>query len=64
MEGLRDEEMIRSGSREQKKKILPGGSGSGELDDVTEALIGLPTVLYPDPTTNPAAAAPTRGSAC
>ncbi|XP_034001045.1 collagen alpha-1(XX) chain [Trematomus bernacchii] len=59
MEGLRDEEMIRSGSREQKKKILPGGSGSGELDDVTEALIGLPTVLYPDPTTNPAAAAPT-----
>ncbi|XP_034074410.1 collagen alpha-1(XX) chain isoform X1 [Gymnodraco acuticeps] len=59
MEGLRDEEMIRSGSREQKKKMLPGGSGSGDLDDVTEALIGRPTVLYPDPTNNPAAAAPT-----
>ncbi|KAK5923188.1 hypothetical protein CgunFtcFv8_000181, partial [Champsocephalus gunnari] len=57
MEGLRDEEMIRSGSREQKKKMLPGGSGSGDLDDVTEALIGRPTVLYPDPTNNPAAAA-------
>ncbi|KAI4824621.1 hypothetical protein KUCAC02_013120 [Chaenocephalus aceratus] len=62
MEGLRDEEMIRSGSREQKKKMLPGGSGSGDLDDVTEALIGRPTVLYPDPTNNPAAAAaPTTG---
>ncbi|XP_051804921.1 collagen alpha-1(XX) chain [Acanthochromis polyacanthus] len=51
MEGLREEEMIRSGSREQKKKTLPGGSGSGDLDDVTEALLGLPTILYPDPTT-------------
>ncbi|KAK5863096.1 hypothetical protein PBY51_000152 [Eleginops maclovinus] len=61
MEGLRDEEMIRSGSREQKKKLLPGGSGSGDMDDVTEALMGLPTVLYPEPTTtiNPVAAAPT-----
>uniref|UniRef100_A0A3Q3N1T5 Solute carrier family 35 member C2 n=1 Tax=Labrus bergylta TaxID=56723 RepID=A0A3Q3N1T5_9LABR len=49
MEGLREEEMIRSGSRDQRKKILPGGSGSGDLDDVTEALLGLPTVLYPDP---------------
>uniref|UniRef100_A0A3Q1B0V9 Solute carrier family 35 member C2 n=1 Tax=Amphiprion ocellaris TaxID=80972 RepID=A0A3Q1B0V9_AMPOC len=49
MEGLREEEMIRSGSREQKKKTLPGGSGSGDLDDVTEALLGLPTILYPDP---------------
>ncbi|XP_029363195.1 collagen alpha-1(XX) chain [Echeneis naucrates] len=51
MEGLREEEMIRSGSREQRKKMLPGGSGSGDLDDGTEALLGLPTVLYPDPTT-------------
>ncbi|XP_026189122.1 collagen alpha-1(XX) chain isoform X1 [Mastacembelus armatus] len=51
MEGLREEEMIRSGSREQKKKMLPGGSGSGDLDDATEALMGLPTILYPDPTT-------------
>ncbi|XP_029133463.2 collagen alpha-1(XX) chain [Labrus bergylta] len=55
MEGLREEEMIRSGSRDQRKKILPGGSGSGDLDDVTEALLGLPTVLYPDPTTTAAA---------
>ncbi|KAM3617369.1 uncharacterized protein V6R79_005295 [Siganus canaliculatus] len=51
MESLREEEMIRSGSREQRKKLLPGGSGSGDLDDVTEALLGLPTVLYPDLTT-------------
>ncbi len=43
--------MIRSGSREQRKKMLPGGSGSGDLDDATEALQGLPTVLYADPTT-------------
>ncbi|XP_071396363.1 collagen alpha-1(XX) chain, partial [Centroberyx affinis] len=50
IEGLREEEMIRSGSRE-RKKTLPGGSGSGDLDDVTEALLGLPTVLYQDPTT-------------
>uniref|UniRef100_A0A3B4XUQ3 Collagen type XX alpha 1 chain n=1 Tax=Seriola lalandi dorsalis TaxID=1841481 RepID=A0A3B4XUQ3_SERLL len=51
MEGLREEEMIRSGSREQRKKLLPGGSGSGDLDDATEALLGVPTILYPDPTT-------------
>uniref|UniRef100_UPI0037E94F4A collagen alpha-1(XX) chain-like isoform X2 n=1 Tax=Semicossyphus pulcher TaxID=241346 RepID=UPI0037E94F4A len=55
MEGLREEEMIRSGSRDQRKKMLPGGSGSGDLDDATEALLGLPTVLYPDPTTTAAA---------
>lgn len=55
--------MIRSGSREQKKKLLPGGSGSGDLDDVTEALLDLPTVLYPDPTTTTAATT-TTGSAC
>ncbi|XP_028438207.1 collagen alpha-1(XX) chain isoform X2 [Perca flavescens] len=56
MEGLREEEMIRSGSREQRKKMLPGGSGSGDLDDVTEVLLGVPTILYPDPTTAAAAA--------
>ncbi|XP_056277924.1 collagen alpha-1(XX) chain isoform X2 [Pseudoliparis swirei] len=50
MEGLREEESIRSGSRVQRKKTLPGGSGSGDPDDVTEALAGLPTVLYPDST--------------
>ncbi|XP_016891607.1 collagen alpha-1(XX) chain isoform X2 [Cynoglossus semilaevis] len=49
MESLKEEEMIRSGSREKKKTLL-GGSGSGDLDDVTEALQGLPTVLYPTPT--------------
>ncbi|XP_035501673.2 collagen alpha-1(XIV) chain isoform X3 [Scophthalmus maximus] len=51
MEGLRDEEMIRSGSREHRKKLSPGGSGSGDVDDATEALLGLPTILYPSPTT-------------
>lgn len=57
--------MIRSGSREQKKKTLPGGSGSGDLDYATEPLMGLPTVLYPDPMTTTAAAATTNaGSAC
>lgn len=55
MEVLQEEEMIRSGSREQRKKILPGGSGSGDLDDGTEALSGRPTVLYPDPMTTAAA---------
>uniref|UniRef100_A0AAQ6ID77 Solute carrier family 35 member C2 n=1 Tax=Anabas testudineus TaxID=64144 RepID=A0AAQ6ID77_ANATE len=51
MESLREEEMIRSGSREQRKKMLPGGSGSGDLDDASEALLGPATILYPDPTT-------------
>ncbi|XP_055366271.1 collagen alpha-1(XIV) chain isoform X2 [Betta splendens] len=53
MEGLRDEERIRSGSREQRKKMVPGGSGSGDVDDASEALLESPTVLYPDPTTAP-----------
>ncbi|XP_044066530.1 collagen alpha-1(XX) chain isoform X1 [Siniperca chuatsi] len=60
MEGLREEEMVRSGSREQRKKMLPGGSGSGDLDDATEALVGLPTILYPGPTTTAAAATTTE----
>ncbi|KAF0036624.1 hypothetical protein F2P81_011936 [Scophthalmus maximus] len=51
VEGLREEEMIRSGSREHRKKLSPGGSGSGDVDDATEALLGLPTILYPSPTT-------------
>ncbi|XP_028308254.1 collagen alpha-1(XX) chain isoform X2 [Gouania willdenowi] len=46
MENLQEEEMIRSGSREQKKKMLPGGSGSGDLDHVT--LLELPGVVYPE----------------
>lgn len=53
MEGLREEEMIRKS--DPRRKLLPGGSGSGDLDDVTEALLGQPTVLYPDPTTTAAA---------
>ncbi|XP_047459345.1 collagen alpha-1(XIV) chain isoform X2 [Mugil cephalus] len=57
MEALREEEMIRSGSREQRKKLLPGGSGSGDLDDAAETLLGAPTVLYPESTTTTAAAA-------
>lgn len=65
VQGLREEEVIRSGSREQKKKVLPGGSGSGDLDDATEALMGLPTVLYPDSTmTTAAATAAATGAAC
>ncbi|XP_061541193.1 collagen alpha-1(XX) chain isoform X1 [Phycodurus eques] len=48
LDGLREEELIRSG---QRRKLLPGGSGSGDLDDGTEALLALPTILYPDPVT-------------
>ncbi|KAI4901523.1 hypothetical protein NFI96_033440 [Prochilodus magdalenae] len=56
--GLREEEQVRSGNREQKRKALAVGLGSGEMDDVTEALESLPTVLYQEPTTTepPAAA--------
>ncbi|XP_054622577.1 collagen alpha-1(XIV) chain isoform X2 [Dunckerocampus dactyliophorus] len=50
LEGLRGEEIVRSG---QRRKVLPGGSGSGDLDDVTEAVVGLPTVLYPDTNAEP-----------
>uniref|UniRef100_A0A3B3WX03 Solute carrier family 35 member C2 n=1 Tax=Poecilia mexicana TaxID=48701 RepID=A0A3B3WX03_9TELE len=50
LEGLREEEMIRSGSRENRRKLIPGGSGSGDLDDSTAVLLDLPTVLFPDPT--------------
>uniref|UniRef100_A0A3P8XYZ6 Collagen alpha-1(XX) chain n=1 Tax=Esox lucius TaxID=8010 RepID=A0A3P8XYZ6_ESOLU len=51
IEGLREEELVRSGSREQRKKALPGGSGSGELDDLIETLVDVPTVVYREPTT-------------
>ncbi|XP_034392669.1 collagen alpha-1(XX) chain-like [Cyclopterus lumpus] len=61
MEGLREEETIRSGSK--RKKTLPGGSGSGDPDDVTEAVSGLPTVLYPDPTTTTTTTASTTTAA-
>ncbi|KAM8829510.1 collagen alpha-1(XX) chain-like [Synchiropus picturatus] len=56
MDSLREEEMIRSGSKEHKKKLLPGGSGSGDLDDVTEDPLSLSTVLYPGTRTTTAAA--------
>ncbi|XP_041860726.1 collagen alpha-1(XIV) chain isoform X2 [Melanotaenia boesemani] len=51
--------MIRSGSRDQKKKTLPSGSGSGDLDDITETLLGLPPTLYPELTTTTASSATT-----
>lgn len=51
VEGLREEELVRSGSREQRRKALPGGSGSGELDDPIEALLAVPTVVYHEPAT-------------
>lgn len=50
LEGLRADEMIRSGSRENRRKSIPGGSGSGDLDDATAVLLDLPGVLFPDPT--------------
>lgn len=43
--------MIRSGSQERRNKILPGGSGSGDLDSVADVLLSASTVSYPDPTT-------------
>ncbi|XP_016320587.1 collagen alpha-1(XX) chain-like isoform X1 [Sinocyclocheilus anshuiensis] len=58
IDGLREEELIRSGNREQKKKTQSIGSGSGEADDVTEALAALPTVLYREPTTTEPPAVP------
>ncbi|KAM9829193.1 collagen alpha-1(XX) chain isoform X2 [Syngnathus typhle] len=48
LDSLREEEMVRNG---HKRKLLPGGSGSGDLDDGTESLLTLSTVLYPDPLT-------------
>ncbi|XP_051947748.1 collagen alpha-1(XX) chain [Xyrauchen texanus] len=58
IDGLREEELIRSGNREQKKKIPAIGSGSGEVDDVSEALAALPSVLYQEPTTTEPPALP------
>ncbi|XP_028849272.1 solute carrier family 35 member C2 [Denticeps clupeoides] len=51
IDGLREDEMIRSGNREQRRKVLVGGSGSGEFDDVTEAISAIPTISYQEPTT-------------
>ncbi|XP_014326962.1 solute carrier family 35 member C2 isoform X1 [Xiphophorus maculatus] len=55
LEGLREEEMIRSGSRENRRKLIPGGSASGDLDDSTAVLLDRPTVLFPEPTLTTAA---------
>lgn len=62
IDGLREDEMIRSGNREQKKKALAAGSGSGEMDDVAEVLTALPTVVYQEPTTLATPPAPTTAT--
>ncbi|KAJ8016527.1 hypothetical protein DPEC_G00008170 [Dallia pectoralis] len=56
IEGLREEELVRSG---QRKKPLPGGSGSGELDELIESLVDVPTVVYREPTTTTTTEQPT-----
>ncbi|KAM9445890.1 solute carrier family 35 member C2 [Clarias gariepinus] len=48
---LREEEEARNGNQKHKRKVQAVGSGSGEMDDATEVLESLPTVLYQDPTT-------------
>ncbi|KAI5612327.1 collagen alpha-1(XX) chain-like isoform X2, partial [Silurus asotus] len=48
---LREEEEARSGNPKNKRKVQAVGSGSGEMDDATEVLESLPTVLYQEPTT-------------
>lgn len=63
MEGLRADEMIRSGSRENRRKSIPGGSGSGDLDDETAVLLDLPAVLFPDPTITTADTLTSAGTA-
>uniref|UniRef100_A0A8C4ZNL5 Solute carrier family 35 member C2 n=1 Tax=Gadus morhua TaxID=8049 RepID=A0A8C4ZNL5_GADMO len=57
--GLREEELLRSGGRDGKRRLSPIGSGSGDLDDVTGALLGAPTVLYQD-TPSPTRPLPTN----
>lgn len=64
VEGLWEEEVIRGGHREQRKKSVAGGSGSGDLDSVAHVILSYSTVLYPDATTTSAATtlgAPTTG---
>lgn len=53
--------MIRSGSQERRKKIAPGGSGSGDLDSVAEVVLSFSTVLYPVSTTTTTLGATTTG---
>ncbi|CAL8253552.1 unnamed protein product [Arctogadus glacialis] len=59
--GLREEELLRSGGRDGKRRLSPIGSGSGDLDDVTDALLGVPTVLYQD-TPSPTRPLPTSAT--
>ncbi|XP_068601924.1 collagen alpha-1(XX) chain [Brachionichthys hirsutus] len=54
MAALREEEVIRSGGREHRKKTSPGGSGSGDLGGATELFLGPPTIVYPELTTTAA----------
>uniref|UniRef100_A0A3Q2CST6 Collagen alpha-1(XIV) chain-like n=1 Tax=Cyprinodon variegatus TaxID=28743 RepID=A0A3Q2CST6_CYPVA len=63
LEGLREEEVIRSGSRDNRRKLIPVGSGSGDLDEATAVLLNPPTVLFPDPPVSTAAATTAEPSA-
>lgn len=64
VEALWEEEMIRSGSHERRKKIGPGGSGSGDLDSVADVVLSFSTVLYPVSTTTTTLGATTAGTHC
>uniref|UniRef100_H3C4L3 Fibronectin type-III domain-containing protein n=1 Tax=Tetraodon nigroviridis TaxID=99883 RepID=H3C4L3_TETNG len=49
MEGLWEEEMTRRGSHPARRNtILPGGSGSGDLDSVADVLLSSSTVSEPE----------------
>ncbi|KAJ8257560.1 hypothetical protein GJAV_G00186960 [Gymnothorax javanicus] len=50
IDSLRAEWLNRSGNREQRRKVMVGGSGSGDTDDLTEALLAAPTVLLQEHT--------------
>ncbi|XP_038131253.1 collagen alpha-1(XX) chain isoform X2 [Cyprinodon tularosa] len=63
LEGLREEEVIRSGSRDNRRNLIPVGSGSGDLDEATAVLLNPPTVLFPDPPVSTAAATTAEPSA-
>ncbi|KAG7472303.1 hypothetical protein MATL_G00107490 [Megalops atlanticus] len=49
IDSLREEWLNRTGSREQRRKVIAGGLGSGDIDDSTEALLAAPTVLFTEP---------------
>lgn len=67
VEGLREEETIRSSSsKEQRNKILPGSSGAGDLDTLADVLLSSSTVSYADPRsttpTSSTSSSPTLGA--